>query len=140
MGTATRVIYRATLLYPGMFMPEESHAEIPDPSLDTVLDLFGEDHRWYAIEVDALYQIRFTSGDRVKWLTDEVERVARYLVGEVFDADGIRRLAEAEGRDYSILLANMEINKWPRMMRCRTGNFQPVQDGDTALTVAEAVR
>lgn len=44
----------------------------------------------------------------------------------------VRTLAEIEARgsEVGMLAANMRGNGWDRVVECRTGNFQPFEDGD----------
>lgn len=36
--------------------------------------------------------------------------------------------------DYSVLLDNMRSNQWPAVIRCRTGNFQPMHADDMVIS------
>lgn len=42
--------------------------------------------------------------------------------------------------DHRILLSNMEANGWDPILRCRTGNFKPMQPGDEIIYTSAAVR
>lgn len=41
---------------------------------------------------------------------------------------------EALPGDHTIMLDNMRCNRWPAVLRCRTGNFQPLQAEDSLVT------
>lgn len=43
---------------------------------------------------------------------------------------------EAMGGDHKILLDNMRYNHWDYVLRCRTGNFQPPNSGDSVVSTA----
>lgn len=43
---------------------------------------------------------------------------------------------EAMGPRYETLLDNMRGNRWPAVVRCRHGNFQPLHDGDQIVKAA----
>lgn len=45
---------------------------------------------------------------------------------------------EAMGDDYRILASNMRGNRWVTIVRCRTGNWQPLEDGDRIVTTMTA--
>lgn len=59
-----------------------------------------------------------------------------YLGGEVLT---VAELKERFGDDpaHRILIANIE-GSYPAAIRCRTGNWQPFEDGDTLLEVDDA--
>ena len=40
---------------------------------------------------------------------------------------------------YDVLLSNMKCNKWPRVVRTRCGNFQPLEAGDVVLNIPRNV-
>jgi hypothetical protein len=37
-------------------------------------------------------------------------------------------------KNYSILVSNMECNKWDRVVRTVCGNFQPLNEGDKVIS------
>ena len=45
---------------------------------------------------------------------------------------------EAMPGDHSILLSNMRGNGWATVLRCRTGNFQLLKDGDVVISTTGA--
>jgi len=52
-----------------------------------------------------------------------------YCGGEVLSLAQVKALPG----DHSILVGNMERNKWEHVIKCRTGNFQPFENGDVFL-------
>lgn len=59
-----------------------------------------------------------------------------YIDAEVFTAEQIEALDD--GHDYGILLSNMRGNEWPALVRCRTGNWQPLDEGDRIVATQGA--
>ena len=56
-----------------------------------------------------------------------------YIDAEPLDAAAVAALPG----DYSILLSNMRSNGWDVILRCRSGNFQPMRDGDTIVKLGD---
>jgi hypothetical protein len=52
-----------------------------------------------------------------------------YIDAEALTIAGV----EALPGDHRILLDNMRINGWDQVVLCRTGNFQPLEPGDTIV-------
>ena len=52
-----------------------------------------------------------------------------YPGGTILTAEDVKSMAG----DHKILLSNMVGNGWERIVRCRTGNFQPFEKGDVVL-------
>jgi len=55
-----------------------------------------------------------------------------YIDAEVLDAAAV----EALPGDHKILLSNMRGNGWDRMVRCRTGWFQPLGERDVLVSTS----
>lgn len=60
-----------------------------------------------------------------------------FIGGDVFDVDMIesddRLRADLGLSDDRTLIANARSNGWPRVIRCRTGNWQPFEDDDRVV-------
>lgn len=53
----------------------------------------------------------------------------RVLRGKIYSLEQIKeKFPEAK-----ILIENMEINGWDNVVRCPSGNFQPILDGETVV-------
>lgn len=52
-----------------------------------------------------------------------------YLGGEVFTMDQL-----PDDDKHRTLRSNAECNGWDRLIRCRTGNWQPLREGETVVT------
>jgi hypothetical protein len=59
-----------------------------------------------------------------------------YLGGELFTPDEIVAGAAGTG-DFSILVSNARGNGYDRLIRCRTGNWQPFEADDTLVIEGE---
>jgi len=57
-----------------------------------------------------------------------------YIEGQVFTRDQIGRM---DDREMIRLLQNMGINKWDRVVKTRTGKFQPFGERDSVITSEE---
>ena len=55
-----------------------------------------------------------------------------YIGGEVFTVEQV----EALDGDHDILAANMRCNGYEQVVRCRTGNWQPLEADDVVLEIA----
>ena len=64
-------------------------------------------------------------------LSSPARRVSRpfFIDGTALDAEDVASLPG----NHRILLDNMRVNRWERVIRCRTGNFLPFAAGDTLV-------
>lgn len=95
-------------------------------------DAAGADRRIFAFRY---YDIETTWGELVgggqaKLGSKKVNISGFYYIdAEKLSVDDVRAL---EG-DNRILISRMEGNGWDHVARCRTGNFRPMEDGDTVI-------
>ncbi len=127
MRTATRVEYHM----PGAFFPEEGGLEVQttDP-LEILLRLPASA---YVFRIYELTYLRATDelGNEVELPPKRSEVSGRYYIdAEVYDLAAVKQLGAERHR---ILIANMEANHWEQVVRCRTGNWQPLEAGDQIL-------
>ncbi len=113
-------------LFPGILMPEISTGPVSsrDPqraAREAPPHAFA--FRFYDV-------ITTTVWDTPLW-TGEINASGRYYI----DAEKLT-IADVEALpgNHRILLGNMRINGWDPVLRCRTGNFQPLQDGDELIS------
>lgn len=129
MSGATVTTY-VEYLYPGAFFSEESATPVT-----------GRDPARIAREASAsvfafrFYDIATTTvtvgGEQVETRSGAINATARYYI----DAEKLTAAAvEALPGDHKILLSNMRGNGWDPILRCRTGNFQPLEDGDVVIS------
>lgn len=124
------ITHHAEYLLPGLLMPESTRRTLTERSVTEALEHAPEAafcFKLYSTETPPDLGPDFTVTPKRK---DESGRY--YIAAEVFTAEQI----EALPGDYTILLANMRGNRWDRLVRCRTGNWQPLEDGDVVLEAA----
>ena len=51
-----------------------------------------------------------------------------YPKGTIYNQDEVKKL-----RNHTILLNNMRINRWDRVIKSRYGNFEPYEEGETVI-------
>lgn len=138
MTITTRTSITAVPLYPGSFTPEDGRpVELPDARMVTALAVAPDDEAWFALEVRTVTKKKWTDGDGgVMWLSEGRPRIYRIYVGEALTIADIERMVSAGDR-YDILLQNMRGNDWPRVVRTRLGNFQPLEVEDVVISPAE---
>jgi len=128
--SAPQVTTYAEYLYPGVFLPEEFSAEVPE-----------RDPQKVAREApDGVFAFRFydiatttvtVGGEEIETRSERLNQSGRYYI----DAEKLTAAdVEALPGDHSILLSNMRGNGWDPILRCRPGNFQPLQDGDEIVS------
>lgn len=126
----TTVTSYVTYYFPGTFFSEESGRPVGsrDPrqaavnAPETAFAFTFHDVATTTAEVD---------GQEVKLASRAPNQSGRfYIDAEKLTADDVA----AMGDDGRILLSNMRGNNWPVMLRCRTGNYQPLTEADQVIT------
>jgi hypothetical protein len=113
-------------LYPGTFYSESSARVSPGRDPDRAAREAPESAFAFRFYGRAAAEIT-VDGQPVTLKSGEIRATGRYYIdAEALDAAAVAALPG----DYSILLSNMRGNGWGVILRCRTGNFQPLQDGD----------
>jgi hypothetical protein len=121
-------------LYPGAFFPEESARPVPerDPARiarEAPANVFA--FRFYDVAATTV----IVSGQEITTRSAAINATGRYYI----DAEKLAAAdVEALPGDHRILLANMRSNGWDPILRCRTGNFQPLEDGDVLIETRKA--
>lgn len=130
-----RTAIRCEFKIPGAFFPEEGSRTV--------------DHRDPGRAVEELpanvYAFRFVTLTYLAATTELGETVELpptrsdesgwyYPGGTIYDLAHVRIMAGNNPARYRTLLANMEGNGWGRLVRCRTGNWQPFEAGDELVT------
>jgi hypothetical protein len=125
-ATTTYVEY----LYPGSFFPEESRRPVTERDPATIAREAAPGafaFRFYDIVTTTVT----TNGPAIELRRGAVNPTGRYYI----DAEKLTAAdVEALPGDHRVLLANMRGNGWDPILRCRTGNFQPLEDGDVLIT------
>jgi hypothetical protein len=130
-------------LMPGALVPEEGVREVPERNPYQVARDLPDDV--FAFEFfDKLITTAEDGGETVTLASGERNRSGRfYIDAEKLTTSDIASAAAAEvlpGDRRRVLLSNMRSNGWDVMLRCRTGNFQPMQAGDSIITLRETAR
>lgn len=123
-----KIIHQAVYLTPGSLFPEDQTVTLSAYAIAE------------AVEKAPRYAYQFTLHDvevRTGIIEDEVIENRKivnrsgkfFLGGEIFTLSDVK----GWGREFSILAGNMECNGWPKVIKCRTGNFQPFEDGDVVV-------
>ena len=117
-------------LYPGAFFPEESARAVPgrNPGQIAREAPAGVFAFTFYDEVTATVT---TGGEEVRLRSRAIRKTGRYYI----DAEKLTAAdVEALPGDHKILLANMRGNRWDVILRCRAGNFQPMEGGDVVIS------
>jgi hypothetical protein len=125
MGTVKTAKY-ATIYYPGILFSESSTIKVRSFNPQTVLKKIKKEKSAFAFQ----FSERKEQGSGKERLTGSSKDVGpKYYIGEVLTAEQIVKL---EG-DYGILISNMKCNGWTHVVRCRAGNWQPLDPGDVVF-------
>lgn len=128
--SGTTVTTYVEYLSPGSFVSEESAVPVTgrDPARiarEAPASVFA--FRFYDIATTTVT----VSGKQVETKSGAINATARYYI----DAEKLTAAdVEALPGDHKILLSNMRGNGWDPILRCRTGNFQPLEDGDVVIS------
>lgn len=117
-------------LYPGSFFSEESAHPVParDPARiarEAPDGVFA--FRFYDIATTTVT----VGGQDVATRSSALNATGRYYI----DAEKLTYAdVEALPGDHRILLSNMRGNGWDPILRCRPGNFQPLENCDVIIS------
>ena len=111
-------------LYPGTFFSESSTKAVDS---DDVGDLYPLPSRAFGFRFEKRWEGEDPTG---RPMTGDFEKVGpfHYIDGEIFTIDEL-----PEDSSYDILRSNMRGNGYERVIKCRTGNFQPFDEGDVQV-------
>lgn len=127
MSTTTTYV---TYLMPGIMLSEETrrpvlHRDPRQAAIDAPSGAFAFTFH------DQVTATTVVDGQEIPLSSRALNQSKRfYIDAEKLTAADIQAM---EG-DHRILLANMLGNHWAIMLRCRTGNYQPLEDGDQLVT------
>lgn len=122
MNTKTYVTY----LMPGVFMPEEYSREVTERNPEQIAQ--EADHNVFGFY---FYDIAETEQGGVKMRSNALNKSPYYYI----DAKkwSLEEVEFIHGKD-SILASNMRSNHWDTVVRCRTGNFRPLDENDVIVS------
>lgn len=110
------------ILYPGSFLPETDEVIVKLRDPEKIADKYKRcfqfqfyDQMVKEVKVDG--QVSIVRGPKRN-------ESPKYFPGGVIM--GVSDIKTLPG-DYKILISNMESNGWKKVVRCRTGNFQPFE-------------
>jgi hypothetical protein len=141
MSTTTAVKHWARYYLPGSFFAEDSAVELPDRSTDAAVSRAPASAFAFVLYDTAICDFEFDAGLFKVVPIPQNESAKHYIGGTVYTCDELRALAVAEGNPdkYRILISNVTryVSGDPpvegRTIRCRTGNWQPFEDGDVLV-------
>lgn len=109
--------------YPGSFVSESTVKEVKDREAPVTLPKGAYGYRYFSRE-------EVKKGKEILSGSAKDHSPMTYY-GEAFTLAQVKALTPA--KDYSILVSNMECNKWSKVVRTVRGNFQPLNKGDKVL-------
>lgn len=120
-----------TYYFAGVFMSEESCKPIASRNEQTAAK-FAPDGAFAFTFHDRVETTVSIGGRDIALTSKAINASGRYYINaEHLTASDV----EAMGPDFRTLLANMRSNRWDAMLRCRTGNYQPLREGDSVIWV-----
>lgn len=129
--------YYAHYLIPGMLFPEEATRELDVRSVElAVAKAPASAYCFTLYETADPPATRDPDYDVTPRRKNESKRY--YLGGRVFTPDEVKEVAARDPERHYALVENMEGNGWTRMIKCRPGNWQPFEEGDTLIEMEEA--
>jgi hypothetical protein len=128
-----RVIEYVEYLEPGSFFPEEYVEEVQGRTLQQLAEKAKP--RVFCFTTYKVTVGEVTLGGKSQKVTSNAFDKSKcvYIDGNVYT------LAELKEQfpENEILISNMEGNRWDRIIRCRTGNWQPFEKGDKLYSLKE---
>ncbi len=117
--------HHAEYLLPGAFMPEQATRQLErrDPNEAAA----AAPHGAYCFK---LYDLPTTTAEAPEGFDLRPKRANEskgryYIGGTVYTLAKVKKMP-----DMHIMAVNMECNRWPRAIKCRTGNWQPFLAAD----------
>lgn len=131
MSTPITTTY-ARYLLPGAFVPEVAVREVRDRHPGAAA-LAAPPGAYAFCFFDRLTTTGEIDGEAVEMRSGEMHTGRWfYINGEVLDQAAVEAICRASG--HWVLLENMRGNRWPAVVRCRAGNFQPFMPGDMVIS------
>lgn len=128
----TETVHYVTYYYPGIFMPEESTYRIDSRDVQAALAGASQDAFAFTFH-DRVITLTDVDGREIPLESKPLNESGRYYIdAQPYTAAEVQLL---DG-DHEILLSNMRANGWDPILRCRTGNWQPLEPGDEIVSAA----
>ena len=130
MSTQPEVTTYVKYLYPGALCPEESSVPVTERDPEKIAR--EADPAVFAFSFYDVTVITVEVGGEDTELRGGERNPSPlyYIDAEKLTADDVAALPG----DHSILLSNMRGNGWDVILRCRAGNFRPIEDGDVVIS------
>lgn len=129
------IIHKARYFHPGSFVSEESTTRLTARDPQEALDRApGSAFAFQLFDIPDPAAAQAAAGDGFEVIPKPFNESGRYYINGLLKT--INQL-EIENRDgeLDILIANAKCNNWPVLVLCRTGNWQPFEEGDEVLFV-----
>ena len=117
---------------PGSFFSEDEAREISDCSIDAAVAQAPEDAFAFVLYDRPVIDFEYDPKLFRVAPVPQNESGKHYLGGKTYTPDELRALPG----DHRILIGNVEGNGWGRAIQCRTGNWQPFEEGDVLVEMA----
>ncbi|MBI2268615.1 MAG: hypothetical protein HYU80_04245 [Candidatus Blackburnbacteria bacterium] len=131
VNTQLRVVELAELLMPGTLFSESDVVELHGRSVEELARTVN--NNVFAIVTYKVLEGTFeTNGKTVKVTSERFDVSPRtYIGGEVYNLQQVKAMSVDE-----TLVNNMVVNKWPQVIKCRTGNWQPFEPNKGEILLA----
>lgn len=130
--TAPETVHYVTYYYPGILFPEESTDPIASRDARAAARFAPEGAFAFTFH-DKVITTTTVDGQEVTLSSKPMNKTGRYYIdAQPFTADEVAALPG----DHEIMLSNMRANRWDTMLRCRAGNWQPLEPGDEIVSAA----
>lgn len=127
------IIHKVRYFHPGSFVSEESTERLtardPQEALERAPD---SAFAFQLFDIPDPAAARAAAGDGFEVIPKPVNKSGRYYINGLLKT--IDQL-EIENRDgeLDILISNARCNRWPVLVKCRTGNWQPFEEDDEVV-------
>jgi hypothetical protein len=122
----TQLRHYAVVYYPGSFFPEEEIVDLESPDGVALTKKLKKAGKAFGFQ---MYR-QTTAGTGKEMLSGEPKKVGgRVLFGKAYTLKEL----EAKFPEHTTLISNMKCNKWKSVVKCPTGNWQPVEGDDIVV-------
>ena len=122
-NVTSRQFTLVTFYTPGSFMPNESTKEVPGLDTEQIAAMAPKNAYSFIVQ-EFIEKTTTVDGEDLK-KTEAAGQAHRYYIGgKLYTVDELK--AEFTDDSKSTLISNMEGNDWPKVILCRTGNWQPL--------------
>jgi hypothetical protein len=128
----TETVHYVTYYFPGILFPEESSKPVAVRNAQAAARSAPEGAFAFTFH-DTVVTSTMVDGRAVTLSSKPMNKTGRYYIdAQPFTAGEVAALPG----DHEILLSNMRASRWDTMLRCRAGNWQPLEPGDDIVHAA----